>query len=220
MTILEKVKEAAETLKTLDQPELTSWAKENGMDNRAAFSRFKKALLEIGVDYDELRRRRRQAKREAMESAATASLTLYSDAKARLARYAVCDKDGDPVWYGIFFEDDRDFDGEQSSGELAAAKKAIWLAGKVREALGLDAIRLTLRVDAEWLCWANAAAKGERGGGKARVLTKQAERYGVLLTVEWIAGEDNPADKFTVTSGFQSWRNVRLSALVDDNGEA
>ena len=36
-------------------------------------------------------------------------------------------------------------------------KKAVWLASKVKETRGLSAIKLALKVDAEWLCYANAA---------------------------------------------------------------
>jgi len=32
-----------------------------------------------------------------------------------------------------------------------------WLASKVKETRGLSAIKLALKVDAEWLCYANAA---------------------------------------------------------------
>ena len=50
----------------------------------------------------------------------------------------------------------------------AAAKKAVWLAFKVKETLGLSAIKLALKVDAEWLCYANAVRQGKKGGGRAR----------------------------------------------------
>ena len=83
-----------------------------------------------------------------LEANATASLTLYCDAKANNDRFAICDKGGNPVWHGRFFATDHDYNGEQSSREIAAARKAVWLAAKVKETLGLSAIKLALKVDA------------------------------------------------------------------------
>lgn len=215
MTIKDKVQAAASELRAMDQPALTSWARGNGMDSRAGFAAFKKALLTIGVDYNALRAARYEARQGAMAAAAEASLTLYSDAKARTDRFAICDKSGAPVWYGRFFESDQDYNGEQSSGELAAAKKAIWLARKVREEIGAQAIKLVLKTDAEWLCWANEVGRGGRGGGKAREIGELALRYNVVLNVEHIPGECNPADKYTVMSGYQKWEAVELRSLLD-----
>jgi hypothetical protein len=123
-----------------------------------------------------------------LEANATASLTLYCDAKANNDRFAICDKRGNPVWHGrFFFAIDHDYNGEQSAGEIAAAKKAVWLAAKVKETLGLSAIKLALKVDAEWLCYANTVRQGKEGGGRARALGDLAIRSGVVLTVEHIA---------------------------------
>lgn len=218
-TIKQKIEANADQLRTMDQPTLTAWAKVNGIDSRAGFAAFKKALLTIGVDYNALRAQRFAAKQEAMTAAASASLTLYTDAKARTDRFAICDRKGEPVWFGKFFDNDRDYDGEQSSGEMAAAKKAVWLASKVKETIGASAISLTLKVDAEWLCWANEVATGGKAGGKARPLGEMAQRYGIVLTVEHVPGVDNPADRYTVTTGFQKWQDTDLRGLIDASPE-
>lgn len=131
---------------------------------------------------------------------------LCSDAKASNSRFGITTADGEPVWYGRFFDDDRDFNGEQSSGEMAAAKKAVWLASKFAEKIGRS-VKLNLKVDAEWLVWANAVRAGGKSGGKARELGEAAERLGVRLRVEHIPGVENPADEYTICSGFLRWQD-------------
>jgi hypothetical protein len=86
------------------------------------------------------------------------------------------------TWHGRFFATDHDYNGGQSYSEIAAAKKAVWLASKVKETLGLSAIKLALKDDAEWLCYANAVRQGKEGGGRARALGDLAIRSGVVLT--------------------------------------
>jgi hypothetical protein len=177
--------------------ELAAWAEEHDLMTQARFPRFKKALAENGIDYEAIR----TGVRSAEKAAATHQITLYSDAKARTLRYGICDQDGAPVWHG------RDFDEitEQSAAEMAAAKKAVWLAGKVRETRGLAAgmLRLILIVDAQWLCYAN----GDSGGGKAAALRSAAAKAGVVLEVRWISGKSNPADEYTVCTGFLKWQD-------------
>jgi hypothetical protein len=142
----------------------------------------------------------------------TAYLTLYADAKARTKRFAICSGKENPVWYGTFFG--WEYDGEQSSGEMAAAKKAVWLASKVKEIVGADITQLTLKVDAEWLTWANQVTKGKAGGGKARALGEYAQQVNVVLNVVQVPGAENPADQYTVTSGFKKWRDNKWSVIV------
>ena len=148
-----------------------------------------------------------------------AFITLFSDAKASKDRFAICRHDGLPVWYGRFFDSDRDYNGEQSSGEMAAAKKAVWLASKVKEHFGLTEVNLTLKVDAQWLRYANWVAAEVKGGGKARTLGLAAIRLGVRLTVEWIPGKKNPADEYTVCKGYLSWKDIDLESLIDQDDD-
>lgn len=145
------------------------------------------------------------------------NLTLYSDAKASHRRFAICDRNGDPLWHGRFFDDDRGFDGEQSSGEMEAAKKAVWLAGKIKQAIGAADLTLTLMVDAEWLCWANEAMKPDwngKTGGKAKYLALAAKKAGICLDVQHVRGVDNPADAYTVCTGFKKWSDNDLTVLA------
>jgi len=210
-----------EALRAMNHSELFAWSRANGLDSRAGFSAFKKALLASGIDYDALRSEKRAEQAADREAKATASLIFFCDAKARTDRFAICNAKGEPVWHGRFFSDDRDYNGEQSSGEMAAAKKAVWLASKIKETIGAEAIRLTLKIDAEWLTWANQVGKpnddGKRGG-KARALGELARKFGVVLTVEHIPGIENPADQYTVATGFKKWQDNDLRALAVTNG--
>jgi len=205
------VAEQIDALRPLDVAGLTAAGKAAGFDSRSGFAAWKKALAAAGVDYNAMRNERRAEKKTDRESAVTHEVTLYSDAKARTGRFAICDAAGRAVWYGRFFASDRDFNGEQSTGEMAAAKKAVWLAGKIAEAVG-GRVRLTLRVDAQWLLWANVT--DPKRGGKAKELRRAAERADVVLAVEYVAGVDNPADAWTVCRSFQRWQDSHLPSLA------
>jgi hypothetical protein len=215
LTIRERVTASIFELKGMTHTQLKAWATANEMEHKTAFARFKKALAANGINYDRLIAVASADKTAHLEANATASLTLYSDAMAKNDRFAICDKRGNPVWHGRFFATDHDYNGEQSSGEIAVAKKAVWLASKVKETLGLSAIKLALKVDAEWLCYANAVRQGKEGGGRARALGDLAVRSGVVLTVEHVAGGKNPADKYTISAGFKKWQDTDLTTLID-----
>jgi hypothetical protein len=202
-TIAARVAADAETLRNAPYTTLLDWATEHGIDNRSAWGRYKRALSDIGVNFDRMRDEHRAAARNELVQRATRTLILYCDARASTERFAICDENGEPVWYGRFFDMDRDFNGEQSSGELAAAKKAVWLAAQVAERTG-ESVALTLRVDAEWLTWANAT---DGSGGKAKALAAAAQRLGVALHVEHIPGTSNPADAPTVGRGYMRWQD-------------
>lgn len=188
--------------------ELRKWAMENGINSASGFSSFKKALLEIGIDYEAMRQAEFSQKADELAAAITHEITLHTDAKASHSRFAICDAEGEPLWHGRFFEGDRDFNGEQSSGELAAAKKAVWLASKIMEAVGAKAARLTLKVDAQWLCYQDHAKQ------KGYVLTQLCRKFNLELKVEWIPGSENPADKWTVANGYKKWQDNNLNDLA------
>lgn len=132
------------------------------------------------------------------------TVTLYSDAKASAGRFAICSKNGEPIWFGRFFETDA-FNGEQSSGEKSAALKAIWLASKIKEAADVESLRLKLIVDANWLCTLS---------GKSAELQTTAARHGIDLAMTWTAGKSNPAEQWTTAKGFKKWDDNDLAALV------
>jgi hypothetical protein len=213
MTAAQFVSSHIEKLKTATVGELTAIGKSSGFDSRAGFSSYKRALAAAGIDYDTMLADRRQEKIDAAEDSVTHEVELFTDAKASAQRFGIADSAGEPLWYGRFFDDDRDFNGEQSSGELAAAKKAVWLASKVAAAVS-GKVRLLLNVDADWLTWANS--DNPKVGGKAQELRRAADRLGVVLSVRHVAGTSNPADVLTTRSGYQKYQDYRpgLTALA------
>lgn len=203
-TIKSKVEASVEALREMNHSQLFSWSRDNGLDSRAGFSAFKKALLSIGIDYAALRQSKIEAKEEALTAACTHKIVLFSDAKASHDRFGICDDNGAVLWYGRFFADDRDgYNGEQSSGELSAALKAIWLARQIANAAGARAAKLTLIVDANWLCTLS---------GKAQALAIAARKANLDLAMEWIRGTENPADEWTTVGGFKKWSDNDLAA--------
>lgn len=204
-TIKSVVLENAEDLKTRDLKGLFEFAKEQGWDSKAGFSRFKKALLEIDVDYAAMRAGRDADRHEELMSKIQHEVTLYSDAKAKTSRFAITNSNGRGIWYGRFFDDDKDFTGEQSTGEKSAARKAIYLASRISKACGDEGIRLYLYVDAEWLTTLS---------GKASVLAADARRLNIDLQMRWVPGRDNPADELTVSGGYKSLRNLDDAVLA------
>lgn len=144
--------------------------------------------------------------KEEIASQITHEVTLYTDAKVSKNRFAVCDRDGEVVWYGQFYHTEDA--GEQSRGELCAAGKAVWLASKIREELALPAIQLNLIVDAQWLTYQ------DHGGQKGYRLTYQAIKLKVDLHITWISGTKNPADSWTIESGYKKWQDNYLPSLA------
>lgn len=206
LTTKELVKQNEQALKILTtHTELRAWALQNGLDSAAGFSNFKKGLLEIGIDYEAIRSGITTEQRKELISSITHEVTLFTDAKASAGRYGICDVNGDPLWYGRFF--DNDDAGEQSRAELCAAEKAVWLASKIAEAAGLKAIKLILKTDAQWLVYQDHSKQ------KGYVLTQKSKKLNIDLVVEWVPGVENPADKYTVCSGFQKWQDNNLASL-------
>lgn len=205
---VEKNREAALAAKT--PAEIKAFIESIGCATQQRWGKAVAAIIEIGgVDYYAARGEQRAATAEQLRSAVTHETTLFVDAKARCQRFGICDADGDVVWHGIFFEDDQSFSygdrNEQSACECAAARKAIWLASKIKEAVGAPALRLNLKVDAQWLC---------TGGGKATILQSDARRFNIDLNLEWIPGTENPADEWTTAGGFKKWNEEPLAELA------
>lgn len=198
LTTKELVKQNESELLTMTtHKELREWAVSQGLNSASGFSAFKKALIEIGINYDELKGAAIKQQEAELDAKITHALTLYTDAKASANRFGVCDVDGEPLWHGRFF--DTEDAGEQSRAELCAAKKAVWLANKIKEANHLEALELNLFVDAEWLTYQDHA------GQKGYVLTMEARKNNIRLNVIWIPGNENPADKWTVANGYKKW---------------
>ena len=145
-------------------------------------------------------------------SFATAKLTLIAAADRRSNRFAICDVAGNPVWQKAFSADKRNRD--QPWSDLAAAKLAVWVAHAAKALVGADTIHLTLKVDAQWLVWANEVASGGKKGGKARELGECAQKLNVKLTVEHIPEIANPAHQYALGGGSKEWFDNDWNALV------
>lgn len=208
VTIKEKVLANSETLKALgtSHTQLKEWAFAQGMDNKSAFPKFKNALLEIGLDYELIKTGLHTISAEVLESKITHKVTFYTDAKASAGKFGICGINGEVVWYGNFFPNENA--DEQSRAELAAAEKAVWLASKVKEVIGAEAIELELIVDAQWLTYQDHSKQ------KGYVLTQKCRKYGIKLNVTWIPGVSNPADKWTTASGYKKYQDNDLTALA------
>lgn len=208
-TISQIVLAHADTLRTYTHSQLFQWSRDNGMDNRSAFSRFKEALTVIGVDYDALKEAKAEAKALDRAARVTHELTLITDASwsgKKGGRFAVCNASGSPIWYGRLFEDP----GSAAHAELEAAKKAVWLAGKIREQVpGCDVLRLTLKTDAQALTYQDNRKQ------YGYVLTTMAEASRLILLVDHIDGATNPADRWSRDPGYAKYQDYDgLEALA------
>ena len=209
LTTKKFVEENIKILQMMTRGQIINFAQKSGYNNASAFSHVKKNLLQNGIDLDKMREEE-TGERKAVLSEAKHEVCFYSDANAGYGKFGITDENGNPIWWGKFFDDDVD---EQSKSELAAAKKAVWLAGIIREQIGEESIKLTLKVDAEWLCFANEY-NGSGYGGKATQLARKAVACGVHLVVEHVSSEQNKADQFTRKIGFKKWQNNDLVSLV------
>jgi hypothetical protein len=201
-------KEAALACKSA--PELKTFIESIGCATKARWNKAVTAIKEVGgLDYYAARGEARASSASELRSQVTHETTLIIDAKARCQHFAICDERGSILWHGRFFDDDKSFSygdrNEQSATECATARKAIWLASKIKEAVGALAFHLTLKVDAQWLCSL---------AGKAAILASDARRFNIDLNVEWIPGIENPADKWTTASGYKKWSENNLASLA------
>jgi len=210
-TTKQLVAEHAERVKLFKSTqEIKSFIEEIGCKTQQRWGKAIAAIIEVGgPDYYALRGETRAATAEALRSSVTHEAELFVDAKARCQRFAICGPDQSVAWFGIFFEDDQSFSygnrNEQSACECAGARKAIWFASKIKEAIGATAIRLTLNVDASWLCTL---------AGKAAILATDARRFNIELNMNWIPGTSNPADEFTTASSFKRWNDNDLTSFA------
>lgn len=205
LTTKEMVFEHAERVKNLKSTqEISAFIAEIGCKTQQRWGKAIAAIIEAGgPDYYALRGESRAASADALRASVTHEVTLFVDAKSRCQRFAICGDDKKVAWFGIFFEDDQSFSygdrNEQSACECAAARKAIWFASKIKESVGAMAIRLNLNVDANWLCTL---------AGKATILASDARRFNIELNMNWIQGTSNPADSWTMASGFKKWNDA------------
>ncbi len=184
--------------------ELRAWAEAQDLtDPPSQWVKIKTELRkQLDIDYDQLRADTLAGETKALaevgEDAPTITLCVAGDDEVK--SYAICPPDNDSEsWYGEYHPKDRVYvEGDALSAETAAAEKAVFLAGKAREAIGADAVRLTILTTHPDLAATDLAAS--------------ANRARVIVTVEHT--EQNPAVALTRAPGYRTWREIRLDRLV------
>lgn len=204
------VAENAEALKALEgHGEIYKWAEGNGINTGSLFKRFKVELnKQLGIDYDAMRDDANALRREQIAAAAADGplLEIFTAADGQ-GSFAVCAPDGSIVSYGAFHPDNRIFkQDDQLSADRAAADHAVFLAGKAREDLDVEAARLRLHV------------LNHEVDADDPVLVRSALISRVDVTIE--VDDTNPADEWTQEAGHKYWRETNLNILlVDEDAE-
>lgn len=197
------VKEGAEELRALTtHSALYEWAKEHKFATQSMFPKFKTELSKrLDIDYDELRSIAQRERLAQIQAAAADGplVELWAAGDDEVASYAVCGPEGLVAWYGEFFDDDKiRKEGDQNSADLSAAGKAVFLAGKVREELEVDA--LTVRI--------HVLNHHVRSGD----LMRAALGAGVVVEID--VDDDTTALDWCREPGSKSWRETKLERLV------
>ncbi|WP_280301189.1 hypothetical protein [Nocardia abscessus] len=205
-TVTAAVAEHADELKGMtSHGDIYRWAKAHDLTSRTLFPKFKAQLRRrLGIDYEQLRDAATTQRAEQLADAAADApqIVLWAAGDDDYERFAVCDVEGEALWYSTFHADDRLYrGGDPTSASTSAAEKAVYLAGQARREAGLDTVRLRLRV-----CDARV---------DAAVMTSAGVAAGVLVSVE-VVEEDNPASEWCRAPGFKNWRESRLAALIGD----
>ncbi|MGV9865713.1 hypothetical protein [Rhodococcus koreensis] len=205
------VKEHGDDLRALDSHgALYAWAKEHKLATTALFPKFKTELLkQLGIDYNELREQAYAQRREQIAAAAADGplVELWTAADDEVNSFAICGPGGVVVTYNTFHDDDKTYRiGDQGSADRSVAEFAVFIAGKVREELDVEAARLTLHV-------LNHEVAADDPG-----LTRSALGAHVTVTIE--IDQDNPAAEWCREPGYKSWRETDLRTLVADEAVA
>lgn len=128
-------------------------------------------------------------------------ISLAAAGDCRSGTFAVCGDEGRALWYGPFLEDDPDNPrGDRHAAAMAAAARAVWLAGRARTDAGLDEATLHLSiVDPEVDAIALACAASLAG-----------------LALDLVVTDDNPALDWCHAYGRLDWTAGVLNGLIDD----
>ncbi|MGV0358889.1 hypothetical protein [Corynebacterium mastitidis] len=197
-----------------DHRDLKKFAEEQGWNNGSDFAAFKRALVKIRVDYEQVREETQEqvAQENAQKAEQLAQLgedvaqvwlwvAAVEDSDSGQGSFALVDAEDDPVWYGDFHEQDRVREvGDVVSAEQSVAHKAIWLAGKALEAAGASVGRLHLTTMCPFLDEEALSVAGAKSG---------------LAVVLHVDPEDQRAVEMAEAPGFMSYKQRDLSELVD-----
>lgn len=183
--------------------EIRAWADEAKVTGKRMWPKVKTELRkQLDIDYDALRTA--TTDREAAEVSAAAALLdvpaieLYAAGDAECDSFAVVAVgDERDSWYGDFHPKDTIYRGDDLTAELSAADKAVYLAGRARDAQGLDAVKLHLFIS--------------HPDVDTTALAATAARNRVAVEVE--VTDMNPAVAMCRAPGYRQWREVKLTSL-------
>lgn len=132
-------------------------------------------------------------------------ISLAAAADCGNGTFAVCGDEGRALWYGPFLDSDDDHPhGDRFAGAMAAAVRAVWLAGRVRADSGYPEATLHLTVTESDLDRVTLACT--------------ASMSGLALAVE--VSEDNPAMDWCQVFGRLDWNPGALIDLVGETVES
>ena len=215
------VTENLEVVKAMHYKQLVKYGQDNGFDSRYSYPKYKAALKEVaGIDMEVMRQGwiKNQNEQRAAEFAQAGKVKLHVAASATDNRFAIANEQGEEVWRGLFFEKEKD-EG-QSTCEINAAKKAIFLAGKISEETG-QKIHLELLTGHEPLEWANTGREdGGKSGGRANELNRAALKAGISLHVNFDAERENLAKAQVALGGHLGWKDGIGKVAVEEPAKA
>jgi hypothetical protein len=131
-------------------------------------------------------------------------ITLAAAADCSNGTFAVCGDEGRALWYGPFLDSDADHpNGDRLAAAMAAASRAVWLAGRARTDAGHDEATLHLTVTESDLDIVTLACTASMSG----------------LALDVVIADDNPALDWCLAFGRLDWNPGALLSLVDDGDE-
>ncbi|MBZ8176209.1 hypothetical protein GSS88_00090 [Corynebacterium sp. 3HC-13] len=195
--------------------QLKEFASQQGWMNKADFGKFKVSLRKLGIDYDVLRQRtfdkeneKRAERVQQLDDDAPRVHFLCAaieDTSSGDGAFAIIAEDGEALWYGGFFEDDKTRRaGDLVSAEQSVAEKAVWFAHKCFEEAGHQLGRLELtttcpELDIEKLC-------------------AMGYRYGIAVDIQ-VDDDDLRAVHMAEAPGYKNWQENNLADLVETSNE-
>jgi hypothetical protein len=218
----EFVTEHADELRELDSPSaLFKYCEKKRHGGKSLWPKVRTELRkQLGIDLDQMRADAAQAladkARHLSDSAAdapTVELHTSGELIEKISRddeddieivpvFAIADAAGNPVWFNSVHPKDR----EKITDELAvatdAARKAVWLAGQVRDDQGLEMVRVVIHHN--------------HPGLDADALARSGVKHLVAVTLSHVDDPaDNPATGICLDAhGYRDWHEHRLSDLL------
>ncbi|ETD34320.1 hypothetical protein [Williamsia sp. D3] len=218
----EFVAEHADELHDLDSPSaLFKYCEKKRHGGKSLWPKVRTELRkQLGIDLDQMRADAAAAladkARHLSDSSADApTVELYTagellekpsrddpDEVEIVPAFAIADLAGDPVWFGNVHPNDRDKMTDELAVATDAARKAVWLAGQVRDDQGLEMVRVIIH--------------HSHPGLDAAALARAGVKHLVAVTLSHVDDSaENPATAICLDApGYRDWHEHRLSDLL------